>query len=221
MLPAGSSAVERRPWAEARSALGVGLLEAVDQRGELVRRGCEAERLARAAVELRGDLVEALLADPGEARSLREVLAKQAVGVLVRAPLPGAAGIAEVDLDPRLDREAPLLRHLRALIPGERAAKLGRQRGDALLERLADLDGAAPLGQRDELAVARLALDQGRDRARPSAHQEVALPVAGDRALIDLGRALGDHHHPAELALALTLLTIASGHSALTDLASG
>src|SRR5215217_1428338 len=112
MLPAGSSAVERRPWAEARSALGVGLLEAVDQLGEPVRRGCEAECLARAAVELRGDLVEALLADPGEARSLREVMAKQAVGVLVGAPLPRAAGIAEVDLDPGLDREAPVLGHL-------------------------------------------------------------------------------------------------------------
>src|SRR5829696_8449863 len=112
MLASGSSAVERRPCAEARSALGVGLLEAVDQLGELVRRGCEAERLARAAIELLGDLVEALLADPGEARLLREVLPKQAVGVLVRAPLPGALGIAEVDLDPRLDREAPVLRHL-------------------------------------------------------------------------------------------------------------
>src|SRR5215208_3962401 len=205
MLPSGSSAVERRPWAEARSALGAGLFEAVDQLGEPVRRGCEAARLARAAVELRCDLVKSLLADPGEARSLREVLAKQAVGVLVRAPLPGTAGVAEVDLDPRLDREAPVLRHLRALIPGERAAKLGRQSDDALLERLADLDGAAPIGERDELAVAGLALDQGRDRARPSAHQEVALPVAGDRSVIDLRRALGDHHHPRELALALAL----------------
>src|SRR3954451_44731 len=165
------------------SALGVGLLEAVDQLGEPVRRGCEAERLARAAVELLGDLVEALLAHPGEARSLREVLAKQAVGVLVRAPLPGALGIAEVDLDPGLDREAPVLRHLRALIPGERAAKLGRQGADALLERLTDLDGAAAIGERDELAVAGLTLDQGRDRAHPSAHQEVALPVAGDRSV--------------------------------------
>src|SRR5215208_3426112 len=205
MLPSGSSAVERRPWAEARSALGAGLLEAVDQRGELLRRGCEAERLARAAVELLGDLVEALPAHPRETLSLREVLAKEAVGVLVRAPLPGAAGVAEVDLDARLDREAPVLSHLRALIPGERAAKLGRQSDDALLERLADLDGAPPLGQRDELAVAGLALDQGRDRTRPSAHQEVALPVAGDRSVFDLRRALGDHHHPAELALALAL----------------
>src|SRR5215207_308550 len=109
ILASGSSAVERRPWAEARSALGVGLLEAVDQRGELVRRGCEAERLARAAVELLGDLVEALLVHPGETLSLREVLAKQAVGVLVGASLPGASGVAEVDLDPGLDREAPVL----------------------------------------------------------------------------------------------------------------
>src|SRR5215207_8950350 len=109
ILPSGSSAVERRPWAEARSALGVGLLEAGDQRGELLRRGCEAERLARAAVELLGDLVEALLVHPRETLSLREVLAKEAVGVLVGAPLPRALGIAEVDLDPRLDREAPVL----------------------------------------------------------------------------------------------------------------
>jgi hypothetical protein len=119
--------------------------------------------------------------------------------------LPGAAGIAEVDLDPRLDREAPVLSHLRALIPGERAAKLGRQGDDALLERLADLDGAPPLGQRDELAVAGLALDQGRDRVRARPDQQVPFPVAGDRAVLDLRRALGDHHHPGKLALALAL----------------
>ena len=64
---------------------------------------------------------------------------------------------------------------------------------------------AVALGQGDELAVAGRALDQGRDRARPSAHQEVALPVAGDRSVLDLRRALGDHHHLGELALTLAL----------------
>ena len=122
-----------------------------------------------------------------------------------RAPLPGAAGIAEVDLDPGLDREALVLSHLRALIPSERAAQLGRQGDDALLERLADRLGAGALGQRDELAVAGLALDQGRDRVRACPDQQVPFPVAGDRAVFDLQRALGDHHHPAELALALAL----------------
>ena len=83
----------------------------------------------------------------GEALALGEVLAKEAVGVLVRAPLPGASGIAEVDVDPRLDREAPVLGHLRALIPGQRAAKLGRQGGDALRERVGDRLGLGPSGR--------------------------------------------------------------------------
>ena len=42
----------------------------------------------------------------GQVGALRHVLAKQAVGVLVRAPLPGAVRVAEVDLDAGVDREA-------------------------------------------------------------------------------------------------------------------
>jgi hypothetical protein len=100
-----------------------------------------------------------------------------------------------------------VLGHLRALIPGERAAKLVGQRGDGTLERFGDRLGLRPLGQGDELAVARLSLDQGGDRggALAVSHQQVALPVARDGAAFDLGRALGDHHHLSELALALAL----------------
>jgi hypothetical protein len=56
----------------------------------------------------------------------------------------------------------------------------------------------------DELQVAGLALDQRRDRgsALAVAHQKVTLPVAGNRAVFDLRRALGDHHHVGELSLA-------------------
>ena len=66
---------------------------------------------------------------------------------------------------------------------------------------------SVPSGRGDELQVARLALDQGRNRdgALAVAHQEVALPVAGNGAVFDLRRALGDHHHLGELALALAL----------------
>src|SRR5215207_2444698 len=55
-----------------------------------------AQRLSRPAVELGGDGVEVVLAVTGEAGPLREVLAQQPVGVLVRPSLPGATGVAEV-----------------------------------------------------------------------------------------------------------------------------
>ena len=68
----------------------------------------------------------------------------------------------------RSRRKPPVLGHLLSLIPGQRPAKLFGQRPDARLERLADRFGVGSLGQRDELAIAGLALDQGHDRrARP------------------------------------------------------
>jgi hypothetical protein len=53
-----------------------------------------------------------------------EVLAEQAVGVLVGAALPGAAWIAEVDLDAAVDGELGVLGHLSAVVPGQRTAQL-------------------------------------------------------------------------------------------------
>ena len=50
---------------------------------------------------------------------LGEVLAQQAVGVLVGAALPGALGVAEVDLDTGVHAEAHVFCHLLALIPGQ------------------------------------------------------------------------------------------------------
>ena len=44
-----------------------------------------------------------------EIGAFREVLAQQPVGVLVRAALPGAVGIAEVDLKTSIDPQAGVL----------------------------------------------------------------------------------------------------------------
>ena len=44
-----------------------------------------------------------------EVGALRKVLAQQPVGVLVRAALPGAVGIAEVDLKTGVDPQAGVL----------------------------------------------------------------------------------------------------------------
>ena len=54
-----------------------------------------------------------------EVGSFREVLAQQTVGVLVRAALPGAMGIAEVDVDVDCQRQSPVVRKLLAAVPGE------------------------------------------------------------------------------------------------------
>jgi|SoiMethySBSTD1v2_1073268.scaffolds.fasta_scaffold62075_3 hypothetical protein len=61
-----------------------------------------------------------------QVRRLWEVLAQQPVGVLVRAALPRAGGVTEVDL--RTDRRGDLAvaGHLGALVPGQALAQLDR-----------------------------------------------------------------------------------------------
>jgi hypothetical protein len=58
----------------------------------------------------------------GRGAEAGEVLAQQAVGVLVRAALPWALRVTEIHLQPAVDRDFRVLCHLRALVPGERAA---------------------------------------------------------------------------------------------------
>ena len=62
--------------------------------------------------------------------ALGKVLAEQAVGVLVAAPLPGAVGVAEVDRQAGLDGEPDVFGHLLATVPGQAPAKLGWQGQD-------------------------------------------------------------------------------------------
>ena len=56
---------------------------------------------------------------PMEVSTFGEVLAQQAGGVLVRAALPRTAGVAEEDVQPSVDTQLGVLRHLRALVPGQ------------------------------------------------------------------------------------------------------
>jgi hypothetical protein len=76
-------------------------------------RGCpEAEGLSRATIQLGGDRVQGGLVELAQVAALGEVLAEQAVGVLVSSALPGAARVAEVDLDAGLDGELLMFGHL-------------------------------------------------------------------------------------------------------------
>jgi hypothetical protein len=61
--------------------------------------------LSRPAVEGVGCGIEISLGEHGEVGAFREVLAEEAVRVLVRSALPWALRVAEVDLDTGIDRE--------------------------------------------------------------------------------------------------------------------
>jgi len=71
--------------------------------------GSPAEGLAGAGVEGGGDGVEVAGAVSAQVGALGEVLAQQAVGVLVGATLPRAVRVGEVDLDAGVDAQPRVL----------------------------------------------------------------------------------------------------------------
>jgi hypothetical protein len=70
------------------------------------------------AIELGRDRIQGGLVELPQVGTLGQVLAEQAVGVLVGAALPRAARVTEVDLDAGVDGELGVLGHLPAVIPG-------------------------------------------------------------------------------------------------------
>src|SRR5215210_1204094 len=102
------------------TAYVTGLEELVQSLG----RCSPAKGLSRPAVEGDRHGGKVLGAVHAEISALREVLAQQPIGVLVRAALPGAVGIAEVDLETSVDPQAGVLAHLCPLIPGQRLPQL-------------------------------------------------------------------------------------------------
>ena len=117
--------------------------------------GLPVEGLAGSTVQGGGDGGEIVDGVSAEVGALWEVLAQQAVGVLVGAALPGAVRIAEVDVDVGVDAELSVLGHLGALVPGQRSAELLGQRGDRGRDRVTDGLGAVP-GERRSVLGPRL-----------------------------------------------------------------
>ena len=107
----------------------------------------QPKRLSRAVVEFPRDRVELGSSVDAEIGVPGEVLAEQAVAVLVAAALPGAVRIAEEDADVGVDGELHVLGHLLALVPGERAAQFRGETGELASERNAHVLGGAAVGQ--------------------------------------------------------------------------
>jgi hypothetical protein len=87
-----------------------------------LRRGLPAEGLTWAAVERVRDCSDLVGGPARQVGAFWEILTKQAVGVLVRASLPRALRVGEVDRDSGLDLERGVLGELFAAIPGQRPA---------------------------------------------------------------------------------------------------
>src|ERR1700733_2683713 len=87
-------------------------------------------------------------------------------------------------------------RELTTLIPGQRSGQVHRQRLDLLAQRLDDALGGAIPPELGEHHVPGMALYQRHDlRAAVSAEEQIALPMAGHGAILDLRRALRDRDH--------------------------
>ena len=141
-----------------------------------------AETFSRPSVELPSDGIELSLREVGQVGAFREILAQQAMGVLVDAALPRAVRIGEIDGDAGHFGKAFVLGHFAPLIVGHGKAALSL---DPVENRAESGDGGFGgcifhLGQSDEQ---RGALDQGADGGSvASTFDEIALPMPASLA---------------------------------------
>ena len=164
-----------------------------------IGRGFEAQGLSRALIEPQRDPVEVGLGEAREIGSLREVLAQQAVGVLVAAALPRTAWIAEVDLHVGGNGEALVVSHLLAAIPGQGAAQFLGQFAHVLGER--GHHGRRILAWHlEKHHKAGMALDKRRDVRVVRSREKVSFPMAWHGAILGLGRPLADGNRIDDLS---------------------
>jgi len=164
-------------------------------------RGAKAEAKARAMIERGGDGVAAGLGEAGERGALGEVLADEAVGVLVGAAFPGMMRGGEVDFGAESAFEVLVAVELDAVVGREGMdgmGLMGEQRGQA---RVGLLDGGPD--ERAEDGVAALALDSGGNAGLAPAVDGVRFPVAESTALRDDFRPILDAAFAREPAAAI------------------
>ncbi len=79
-------------------------------------RAFEVEAFSRPHIQLEGNGIQLFLAGQRQIRSLGEILANQAIDILVAASLPRAMGITEVDGDASILRDSGMPGHLPSLV---------------------------------------------------------------------------------------------------------
>jgi hypothetical protein len=122
----------------------------------------------------------------GQVGSLGQILADEAIGVLVAAALPRAVGIAEVDFDAGVGGQLCMARHFSAPVIGE---GFGHRFGDVLKGPFKGAAGGLGIQrvhavEQDEAAGALGQCANGRTVG--CALDKVAFPVAGDQPALDV-----------------------------------
>jgi len=178
------------------------------------RRG-KAETFPWSCVEPIGDGVQLPLGVARQVGPLGQVLAQQAIGILVGPTLPGAVGIGKEDLDRETVRQPLMFRHLFAPIVGQCFPQRGMDMSELLGEPLVRTDGICA-GHSGQQHQPRGPFHQGaHSRAIASAFQQVAFPVARHGPGGHVGRPFRDRSHVGNLAPA-----VSASRSRATGLAS-
>src|SRR4051812_16124421 len=126
-MPCRSSTARYGPaayWVDSSGRRNTAYVSCSEELVQSLGRCSPAQGLSRPAVEGDRHGCKVLGAVHAEVGALWKVLAQQPVGVLVRATLPWAMGIAEVDRHASLDPELGVLGHFRSLIPRQRLSQL-------------------------------------------------------------------------------------------------
>lgn len=181
------------PWSRCRL---LRLSRGVEQFDDLLAWFHEPEGFAWPVVEFLGDRVEVVLRVDGWVGAFGEVPAQEPVGALVGAALPRGVRVAEVDGHVQRGADPFVQGEFRSLVPGQAVAQESGQVLHLVDDGLPGVFGVVPVGQVRQDREPGGALDERADGAFvAAAGDEIALPVARDRPVLDLRGSLRDHDH--------------------------
>ena len=160
----------------------------------------KVETFSWACVQAMSDGVQLALRVARQVRALGQVLAQQAIRILVGAALPGAVRIGKEDLDREPLGQLLVLGHLFAPIVRQRFAQCGGHVPEFLRKALAGARRIRPLHPSQDDQARRPLHQRADSRAITGSLDEIAFPVTRHGAGNRFSRELGNRRHIGKLA---------------------
>ncbi len=161
----------------------------------------EAETLSRTVVQVADVGSQLCLGDLGQIRAFGQILAQQAVGVLVGASLPGVIGMGEVDGHGQLAFEFGRTRELPTVVQREAVPFISGPLAETPLKLSGDWRGGTSLDlSRDPVAAG--AIHTGHEESLAAlADDGIAFPIAQPPPFVGLSGSVLDGSFSQDLAL--------------------